>query len=258
MSQYARPIEDTAKGSWTRYPADTTFYTQINEETKDDDSTYIRGTSGCGTCIFKLGSISAPSDPSTCTFYVYQRTEGGGAPEKVDIDLIEDYGGAGEAVRGSWANKGDRGTSYVNGAGAVDLSAVTDWSNLYVRLAEDTIGSGEYWYCTQIYLETPDVAGGQQYYRTTDGQVGSSGEISRAVSGKRLASGISEFVGEILRKITGKRSIEGISAFEGESRRKVTGARSAGGILEMAGGIGGELGKRKCFYSRLLGAIPEN
>ena len=159
MTQYARPTSDTAAGSWTDEGAvdnDGNLYTSLDEVTIDDDDSYIQGSNGAGTCVVQLGSIDTPSDPTTCTVYIWFRSIGSGAGEKTDFALIEDYGGGGQATRGTWANKSNRSASYANGAGAIDLSAVTDWSNLYIEIAEDTIGSGEYVRVTQVYLEAPD------------------------------------------------------------------------------------------------------
>ena len=157
MTQYARPISpDIAVGNWSPYPSSpTTLYDKLDEATIDDDSTYAYGTLNAGTFVVKLDEIDTPSDPSSCTLYVMFRTSGSGGPEKIDIYLKEDYEGT-PTTHGTWANVSNRSETYANGAGAVDLSSVSDWSNLYVQIDEDTIGSGEEVRVTQIYLETPD------------------------------------------------------------------------------------------------------
>jgi hypothetical protein len=159
MTQYARPISDIATGNWTdegTVDNDGSLYTSIDEVTSDDDDSYINGDNTATVFCVKLDAVNEPSDPTQCNLHLLMRSSGNGGPEKLDVILYEDYEGT-PIARATWNNQSNRSGTYSDvTAGTLDLSAVIDWSNLYVEGTADSIGSGEWLRVTQIYLETPD------------------------------------------------------------------------------------------------------
>jgi hypothetical protein len=160
MTQYARPASDITVGSWTDEGAsfnDGSLYTSIQEVTQDGDTSYIDCPNGGGTAEVKLGSVNDPGVGSGHIVHVYGEGVGSGGPEKIDAWLYEGTTLI-DTIASNW---GPGRSGYVDLAytlGATEADSIADYTDLRVRVAEDSIGNNEHFKITQIYLEVPDAA----------------------------------------------------------------------------------------------------
>jgi hypothetical protein len=164
MVQYAEPTSEISAGNWSLAggATDTADGTDCNgSPPTPDDAEYVTidGADGGGYFEVLLETITAPSDPSSCTVYIRERVRGGvGGPEKLDAWLYE-----GGTLRATiWTNFVLTDTSFnTDTISAVDLSAVSDWSDLRIRVGVDSLASGEDADISMILLEAPDAATGR-------------------------------------------------------------------------------------------------
>lgn len=164
MTQYARPASDSVAGGWTdegTVDNDGSLYTSIDEITIDNDDSYINADSTGEVCVVKLGTITDPEVGTGHGLHIWFRSSGSAGPEKLDVRLIEDYGGAGTEIC-SVNNQSNRSGTYadINTDGyqlsEAEANLITDYGNLYVELTEDSVGSGEWIRITQVYFQAPD------------------------------------------------------------------------------------------------------
>lgn len=168
MTQYARPSSDVAAGSWTdEGPVDNdgNLYTSMDEVTSDGDQSYIQGSNGAGTAEVALSSVDDPEASDGHVWHLLFRSIGSGAGEKMDFELVQ-----GSTVIASSINQSNRSATYADinvtlTAGEAD--SITNYSDLRIRIIEDTIGAGEYVRVTQCYLEVPDAPVGGEIYTGT-------------------------------------------------------------------------------------------
>ena len=161
MVQYAEPNSTVTQGNWSLGGGADNCHDATDCNTSPptpDDTEYVTidGDDGGGYFEVGLETVSTPSDPSACSVYLRERVlGGGGGPEKLDAYLYE-----GATLRATlWTNYALTDNSFnTDTITPVDLSAVTDWSNLSVRIDVDTLGSGEDAQISMILLETPDAS----------------------------------------------------------------------------------------------------
>tara|TARA_R110002167_G_scaffold110987_3_gene282235 strand:- start:95 stop:634 length:540 start_codon:yes stop_codon:yes gene_type:complete len=161
MVQVARPSADDTDGNWLDQDDGSSLYAAIDEASADGATTHIYSTDNGGndTCIVNLASISAPGSGSVYIKYtaLVEDGSGMGAPG-VKFQLFE-----GTDARGAAHTNNSVATSYTAVASsAIDVSSVSNWGNLKLRITLLTnAGSGmDYIRVTQAYLETPDAGGG--------------------------------------------------------------------------------------------------
>lgn len=162
MVQTARPSADSGTdGNWLDQDDGSSLYAAIDEASADGATTHIYSTDNGSddTCIVDLASISAPGSGSVYIKYtaLSEDNTGMGAPG-VKFQLFE-----GTTARGAAHTNNSVASSYTAVASsAIDVSSVSNWGNLKLRITMLTnSGSGmDYIRVTQAYLETPDASGG--------------------------------------------------------------------------------------------------
>jgi len=190
MAQTARPISDISTGSWTdegRVDNDGNLYTSLDETSQDGDSSYVTGGDGAGDFEVKLGSLSDPSSNIDHTVYIWAKAVGSGPSERASFAL---YQGA-TKIANIGVNQIVIRTDYGLHSATIATSeadAITDYTDLRVRVSENNIGSGEEIRVTQIYMEVPDAA--PSGYTMSIDDVGSYSLSGQAVGfsvGRKLA-----------------------------------------------------------------------
>jgi len=130
---YSRPTSDDfgyagQEGNWTVYPADGVFYDKVNEETADEDSTYIRANSDGDWALlaYDATGLDIPDDAQNISVAIYARLRNEAAGVSyvqgmVNINGTEYLIGSNTAVSSqSYANK--------SWAMATDPSTGFDWT----------------------------------------------------------------------------------------------------------------------------------
>jgi len=168
MTQEARPDADTADGTWINQSENqTNLYASVDEASHDDSTTFIKCTDETGNnevVILRLSDVSAPGSGDAYIKYraVTQDNMMGGYGPGLKLELLEGDGSGGYDVRASTQNDaveydGSTWTSYSYTIS--DVSGITDWTDLYIRLTMmTTSGMGDVMYVTQVYLQTQDAA----------------------------------------------------------------------------------------------------
>lgn len=160
MVQYARPDADDTDGSWTDSGSGTVLYTEIDEVTADDATTFIQSAdnSSDDACIVRLSDVSAPGTAGTYIKYkaLAQDSMGGSAPS-LKIELLQ-----GTTVIATTTNSSVDTVAFTAYSYTIsDVSGISDWTALNMRITMVTnMGSGDLMKVTQAYIETQDAAGG--------------------------------------------------------------------------------------------------
>jgi hypothetical protein len=173
MAQFGRPNADTDPASWTKLNdgPDTLFYETVDETSENSDTDYIQAGEAAGTIVLKLSNMADPGSLAGIIHF-WMRSQGGKGGEKLDVALVEDYGGGGQTTIASWANQSNRSASYADQALAVaagEVDTITDFTNLFITIAEDSIDTGEWARVTMIALELPDAPVGALTIDVSDG-----------------------------------------------------------------------------------------
>jgi hypothetical protein len=153
------PISDISSGSWTDEGTadnDGNLYTSVDETStpSDGDTSYINCPNGGGTCEVKLDTASDPGVGTGHIVHVYGKGTGTGGPEKIDVYLYEST----TLIATLGSNWGPGRGSYTDlnyTLTTTEANNITDYSDLRVRMVEDTVGSGEGFRVTRIYMEIP-------------------------------------------------------------------------------------------------------
>lgn len=176
MAQFARPDSDISQGDWTDEGSsfnDGNLYTSIREATQDGDISYVNGEGDTPSTTFEVG-LTAVTDPvSSADHYlrIWMYGQGSGAAERIDVYLMENEAAPTQIAAFSNLSRdspyGDEGRVLTSG----EADAITDYSDLFVRVVNDNIGSGEFVRITQVYLEVPDPPSEyiQEYFRIRSG-----------------------------------------------------------------------------------------
>ena len=215
MTQYARPASDITVGSWTdegTVDNDGNLYTSLDEVTRDDDSSYIQGTNGAGSSEVKLSTVTDPVSSTGHILHVWFRSIGSGAGEKMDFYL---YCATTLIVQS--INQTNRSDTYADIAVTLttdEADAITDYSDLRIRMDEDTIGTGEYVRITQCYIEVPDAPGTTWYGIAALAGVGACDGIAEVInngiaslSGVGNCAGIAEVINNGIASLSGVGSV---------------------------------------------------
>ncbi len=157
MAQLLRPDADVADGSWTPTGGPTDHYDCIEEATPND-SEYLRDAAANSTCEIGIESGTDPAVSTGHILHVRMRGAGTGGPERVAIALFE--GATQRAVSGNFTNRSGSfaDKSYTLTTGEAD--AITDYTNLTIKLIASNMGGGETVDVSQAYFEIPDAGGG--------------------------------------------------------------------------------------------------
>jgi len=196
MAQTARPISDISAGSWTDEGGvdnDGNLYTSLDETSQDGDSSYVSGGDGAGDFEVKLGSMNDPGSSVDHTVYVWAKAVGSGPSERASIALYQGATKIANIAVNQIISRTDY-TLYSSTLSSADADAITNYTDLRVRVTENNIGSGEEVRVTQIYMEVPDAASG---YTLTIDDVGSyslSGQPPALTVGRKLAPDTGSYI----------------------------------------------------------------
>ena len=163
MAQYARPDADDTDGSWTNENNNqTNLYASVDEASADDSTTSIKSVDegmGDDACILRLSDVDEPDSGNAYIKYKAVSTDDSwsGSSVGLKLELLE-----GSTVRATTTNSDIErdGTTYTAYSYTIsDVSAISDWTNLKIRLTMISgMGMGDTIYVTQVYLETQDAA----------------------------------------------------------------------------------------------------
>ncbi|MBA7590686.1 hypothetical protein ES708_32814 [subsurface metagenome] len=155
MAQFARPNQDIATGSWTK-SGGTYWWENIDEVTQNGDADYCACPNGGGILEVKLSSVSDPGVGTGHVLRLYAKSPGGGgAPEKLDINLYQ----GGTLIANAFGNLAINRTAYTlyeYTLTEAQANAITNYSDLRIKFIEDTVGAGEEIRVTQAELEVPE------------------------------------------------------------------------------------------------------
>lgn len=161
MTQFARPASDISAGGWSDEGSsfnDGNLYTSIQEVTQDGDTSYILCEVGDGTCEVKLGTVTDPLMNTGHIVHVFAEATGGGAPERIDIELYQ--AGVLKATVASGFAPGRSGYVDVDYTlSGAEADSISDYTDLRVRMIEDTMSGADTMKVTQVYMEVPDPVG---------------------------------------------------------------------------------------------------
>ena len=160
MAQYAYPDADDTDGSWTDQDGGSSLYVAIDDAWDSADaSTYIKSPDDGmdDACIVRLSNVSTPASGNAYIKYkaVAVDSMGGSAPS-LKLELLQDT-----TVKATTTNNSVDTSSYTDYSYTIsDVSAISDWTDLYMRITMVTnMGSGDLMLITQVYLETQDAGG---------------------------------------------------------------------------------------------------
>ena len=163
MVQIARPDADEGTdGGWVNESEGSSLYASIDDDGSADGETtfiYVTDTGSPDTCIVELAPISAPVSGNVYIKYTALSEDNSGDPPGIEIRLLE-----GGATRGAAHTNNSVASSWGTEvtSSAIDVSSVSDWGNLELKITMLTADGGgmDYLKVTQAYLETPEAAGG--------------------------------------------------------------------------------------------------
>ena len=150
MTQTALPSSDITTDSWTTAP----LFSKVNDSS---DLTYITGPAGATTqCEVALAAVTDPVGNTLHTINVRALAVGSQAGEKLTWYLYE--GSTLQAT--SAATTVDRSsiTNYSYTLSAAEADALTAYTDLRIRLAQTTIGTGETINVYECFFTCPDAA----------------------------------------------------------------------------------------------------
>ena len=158
MVQIARPDSDISAGLWEPVGGPASLFDAVNETVANDSTDYIEALDGENTtCELGLTSLT---DPAVSTGHIMRtrlQGTGAGGPERLMMQLFQGVtqiaASANLSSRGAWGD----GT-YTLTAGEAD--AITDYTDLRVKLVSSSLGATEDMWCTWFEFEVPDVAVG--------------------------------------------------------------------------------------------------
>ncbi len=204
MTQTARPASDITTGNWTDEGSsfnDGSLYTSIQETSKDDDVSYVLGDGDLTPATFevKLDSVTDPEGNSDHRVRLWGKGVGSGGGEKVDVFLYE-----ATTARATVANNWTPGRSayaelnYLLSSAEAD--AIGDYTDLRIRVVEDTIGAGEEFRITQAYFECPDAPLGTLTVNVNDavGLTESIGRLEKAFIDLTDSVGLAETIQAVI------------------------------------------------------------
>jgi len=163
MVQTARPDADQGTdGNWTDQDDGSSLYAAIDDTGSGDDATTFIKSPDSGSndaCIVRLSDVSAPGSSGTYIKYKALAVDGGGgtAPN-LKLELLEPDGSGGWDVRATTTNNSVNTGSFTAVSYTIsDVSGISDWADLYMRITMVTnMGSEDLMKVTQVYLETQD------------------------------------------------------------------------------------------------------
>lgn len=156
-AQFARPASDVAAGSYTPTP----LWQQLDEAIADDDLTAVDSSNNPGEADgtgFEI-LLSALTDPQSSTGHTLRlrgRRNGGGRTITINFRLYQ--GATPITAAQSFSDGADTYTTKTYTLLAAEADAITDYSNLRVRVWSTTAGGGPASKArvTWIELEAPD------------------------------------------------------------------------------------------------------
>ena len=161
MPQYARPVSTIAAGGWTAVSAPT-HHEATDEETPNGDTDYAQAGSTAGTLKLGLSSVSDPGVGTGHTLRVSVKALGSKGPERLDGWLYEGAALIATAFAAVSITR-DSYNLYEYTLTEAEANAITDYGNLAVWLAPNSVASGEYLRDTWVEFEVPE--GSQVHYQ---------------------------------------------------------------------------------------------
>jgi hypothetical protein len=151
MTQFARPTSDVTAGSWTTAP----LFSKTNDQS---DATVITSPAAVTECELALGDPTPPSVDTGHILTVRCYATGSGAGEKLTWYL---YQGA-SLIATSAATTIARGSGsiadYSYTLTTAEAAAITNYTDLRIRMARTTGAAGETVTVADCWLEVPDAA----------------------------------------------------------------------------------------------------
>ena len=159
MTQTIRPASDISAGSWTP-SSGSTLWEMLDEVAHDDNGTYATGSNGAGTFEVKLGTSTDPVSSVDHIVYAWGMAVGSGKGEDVVVSLYESTTLI-ATISAKWLpGRGTYAQLAYTLLGA-EADAIADYTDLRVRVVEGSIGGGEEFRVTQVYMEIPDASAPQ-------------------------------------------------------------------------------------------------
>jgi hypothetical protein len=150
MTQTALPSSDITADSWTTEP----LWSKLDRGT---DTTYITGPAGATTqCEVALAAVTDPVGNTLHTINVRALAVGSAAGEKLTWYLYE--GASLRATSAATTISRDTITDYSYTLSAAEADSLTAYTDLRIRLAQTTIGTGETIKVYECYFTCPDVS----------------------------------------------------------------------------------------------------
>jgi hypothetical protein len=151
VTQFARPTSDITTGSWTTTP----LFSKTNDQS---DATTITSPAATTECELALGDATDPALSTGHVLTVRCFATGSGAGEKLTWYLYQ-----GAVLKATSA-----ATTIARGSGSIadysytltgtEADAITDYTDLRIRMARTTGGGGETVTVAECWLEVPDTA----------------------------------------------------------------------------------------------------
>lgn len=155
MAQFARPISDVSNTGFTNNASGSTNLWQAIDESVADDTDFLQHSAGSTTYECLLGAVT---DPVSSTGHdIVVRMKGSGTAFNTTVELFQ---GTTIITTRSGTVPAGTFTNYTFTLTAAQADAITDYSNLRIRLTGSNTVATQY--VAQAYLTVPDApaAGG--------------------------------------------------------------------------------------------------
>jgi hypothetical protein len=158
MAQFARPDSDISAGLWAAIGGPSTLWECLDETSPNDGTDYIESLNGDNTtCEIGLSDVTDPAVGTGHTIRFQIQGTGSGGPERCELQLFDGVTQiattGNQTSRGAWALK-----EYLLSAAEAD--AITDYTDLRLKIISSSLGASEDMWCTWAELEVPDAAAG--------------------------------------------------------------------------------------------------
>lgn len=195
MPLFARPISDITVGACSPYPSSpTTLFDKVDEETKDDDTTYIFDSTDEDVFELKLGTVVDPGVGTGHKIGIYAYTPAGaGAPETLEFMLYE--GSTLIATSPDFTTSRTAYTLYEYTLTEAEANAIGAYTDLRIRFHITKTDADEPIRITQAWLEVPEAGADVLVAGTISVVSGLNGitKVDRKASG--LISAVSNITG---------------------------------------------------------------
>lgn len=149
MTQFARPASDITTANWTTTP----LFSKLNDQS---DATVVRPNNGITTaCEVKLGAVTDPAVSTGHIVKVHAKATGSSAGEQQTVDLYQGGTAIATAIITGTVSRTAQ-TEYTGTLSGVQADAITDYTDLRIRLRMSTGAATEFIEYGEAWLEVPD------------------------------------------------------------------------------------------------------